>query len=92
MEALLEVVKDDNLWVRYHAVNLLGDLADPSTEGVLLQLLEKDEPPVQAAAATALGKCCCVESIKVLEQFSDHPDPKVMEAVHESIETLKCLL
>lgn len=92
MEALLEVVKDDNLWVRYHAINLLGDLADPSTEGVLIELLEKDEPPVQAAAATALGKCCCVESIKVLEQFSDHPDPKVMEAVHESIETLKCLL
>ena len=92
LEALLDAVRDGNLWVRYQAVNLLGDLAEPGTEGVLEELLINDEPPVKAAAALALGKCGSTGSIKVLENFTDHPDPKVMEAVHESIELLKCLL
>jgi len=90
--ALLDVVKDENLWVRYQAVNLLGDMEDASTQGVLEQLLINDEPPIKAAAAMALGKCGCTESLEVLERFCEHPDPKVMQAVHESIESLRCLL
>lgn len=91
-DALVEVVKDGNLWVRYHAVNLIGELGERDTEALLLGLLANDAPPVKAAAASALGKCGSAESIKELEGFASHPDPKVMEAVHEAIESLRCLL
>lgn len=89
-EAVITALKDKNIWVRYHAVMLLGEMQDPGAEGHVTELLIKDEAPVKAAAARALEKIGSPGSVRVLEQFLDHPDPTVRTAVENAIGTIRC--
>ncbi|MBI5809996.1 MAG: HEAT repeat domain-containing protein [Deltaproteobacteria bacterium] len=52
--ALLGALKDENMWVRYHAVLLIGEIADNGCEGIVIDMLEHDDAPVKAASARAL--------------------------------------
>lgn len=88
--ALVTALKDANMWVRYHAVLLLGSLDAPDCESLIIKTLEEDEAPVKAAAARALELQGAVNSVRVLEGFEDHPDPNVKEAVEKALKTLRC--
>jgi HEAT repeat protein len=89
-EALTRALKDSNVWVRYHAVVLLGDLDGDGTEDLIIGLLENDEPPVKAVAAGALGKIGTEKSVQALEKFIDHDDSNVRSAVEKAMEILTC--
>ncbi len=88
---LIEVLKDKNIWVRYQAVLLLGEFSEDDTEGVIIDLLIKDAAPIKAAAAKTLAKMGSKKALGTLENFLDHPDPAVREAVYNAIGTIKCL-
>jgi HEAT repeat protein len=93
-EALMQALKDPNVWVRYHAVTLLGDMSveggDDGIEELILGLLEKDEPPVIAASAVALGKIGTEASMESLVQYIDHEDSNISSAVERAMEMLSC--
>ena len=94
-EALMQALKDPNVWVRYHAVTLLGDISGGEDGGdgiekLILELMEKDEPPVIAASAAALGKIGTGASMETLVQYIDHEDSNVSAAVESAMEMLSC--
>ncbi len=94
-EALIEALKDPNVWVRYHAVTLLGDIlaeggAADGIEELILALMERDEPPVMAASAGALGKAGTELSLEALVQYIDHEDSNVSAAVEGALEMISC--
>ena len=93
-EALIQALKDSNVWVRYHAVTLLGDMSveggGDGIEELILGLMEKDEPPVIAASAAALGKIGTEASMESLVQYIDHEDSNVSAAVERAMEMLSC--
>ena len=88
--ALVHALMDRNIWVRYHSVLLLGELGEHDVEGLIIEKLVKDEAPVKAAAARALERLGATESVDILMQFVDHPDPSVRGAVESAIESLRC--
>lgn len=88
--ALLKVLADKNIWVRYHAVVLLGEMCESDTEDAIIEALKKDEAPVKAVAAKALEKFGSSKAVDVLEQFIDHPDHTVRGAVENALGALKC--
>ncbi len=88
--ALVKSLTDRNIWVRYHAVVLLGELGDCGVEELIVNKLLKDEAPVKAAAAKALERLGAADSAVHLEQFLSHPDPSVRGAVESALESLRC--
>ena len=88
--ALLCSLGDRNIWVRYHAVVLLGELGESDVEEVIVEKLLKDEAPVKAAAAKALERLGAHDAATHLEQFLSHPDPSVRGAVESALESLRC--
>lgn len=88
--ALTASLRDRNIWVRYHAVVLLGELGDSDVEELIIEKLLKDEAPVKAAAAKALERLGSTGATSHLEQFLSHPDPSVRNAVESALETLRC--
>lgn len=88
--ALTAALNDRNIWVRYHAVVLLGELGECDVESVIIDKLLKDEAPVKAAAAKALERLGAQSAAVHLEQFLSHPDPSVRGAVESALESLKC--
>ncbi|MBI5969918.1 MAG: HEAT repeat domain-containing protein [Deltaproteobacteria bacterium] len=89
-KALIAALSDGNIWVRYHAVLLLGELRENDVEERILEMLVNDSPPVKAAAAKALEKTGTSRAIPVLERFADHPDTAVSGAVRDAIGILQC--
>ncbi len=89
-KALLAALNDSNIWVRYHAVLLLGELREGDVEERILDILVNDAPPVKAAAAKALEKTGTSKAIPVLKRFADHPDAAVSGAVRDAIGILQC--
>jgi HEAT repeat protein len=88
--ALLSSLRDRNIWVRYHAVVLLGEFGDLEVEDMIIEKLLKDEAPVKAAAAKALERLGAHGAAVHLEQFLNHPDPSVRGAVESALESLGC--
>jgi HEAT repeat protein len=88
--ALVSSLRDRNIWVRYHAVVLLGEFGDCEVEDMIIEKLLKDEAPVKAAAAKALERLGAHSAAGHLEQLLNHPDPSVRGAVESALESLRC--
>jgi HEAT repeat protein len=88
-EILLGLLKDKNVWVRYMAVQLIGELGYDKAEDGLLELASSDEPPVKAAVAKTLERVGTMKSIPVLQELLEYPDESVNEAVREAIDSIK---
>jgi HEAT repeat protein len=88
MPALQKAIKDGNVWVRYHAVTLLGDNPQAESIPILIERLREDEPPVQAAAAFSLERLEATEAVEELTSLLDHSDHNVTAAVERALETL----
>lgn len=89
-QALMEAFGDANLWVRYNAVMLLGDMRAVEAEDAVIGLLRSDEPPVKAAAARTLAVIGTRKAVPVLEEFLGHPDHNVRAAAEFAIGILRC--
>ncbi|MEK7773506.1 MAG: HEAT repeat domain-containing protein, partial [Deltaproteobacteria bacterium] len=87
---IVKALNDKNLWARYQAVMLVGEICGNEFEERIIDILKKDEPPVKAAAAKALEKIGTSRSVPVLEEFSCHPDPSVRAAVENALGSLRC--
>ncbi len=90
-ETLKELLRDKNLWVRYHAVRVLAEMRAMDAEDVILDLLSKDEPPVKVVCAKALEEFGSTKAIDVLKKLCKHPNPTVRGAVTSAIEAIRCL-
>lgn len=88
-DELVGLLKDKNVWVRYMAVQLLGELGYDKAEDVLLVLVAEDEPPVRTAVAKTLEKVGTMKSIPVLQELLEYPDESVNEAALEAIDSIK---
>ncbi|MBI5903908.1 MAG: HEAT repeat domain-containing protein, partial [Deltaproteobacteria bacterium] len=89
-DGVVKALNDRNLWARRQAVILVGDICGAEFEETIIEMLEKDEPPVKAAAACALVKIGTPRSVPVLERFLHHPDPSVRAAVENALGSMRC--
>jgi len=88
-ELLVGLLKDDNMWVRYMAVQQIGELGYGQAEDAMLELIKSDEPPIKTAVAKALEKVGTMKAVDVLQELVDYPDQSVNEAVMEAIDSIK---
>lgn len=89
-QALMEALADTNVWVRYNAVQLLGDMRVAGAENAIIEHLRGDEAPVKAAAAKALAAIGSIKSIAFLLELRAYPDPNVKAAVTNALGILRC--
>ncbi len=89
-EALREKLEDKSLWVRYHAVTLLGEMLDRGAEDMLMEMLRNDEPPVRAAAAGALARMVSERALPILKSMYDDADASMRCAIVRAIEEIEC--
>lgn len=89
-DAVRERLKDSNLWVRHHAVTLLGEMLDIDSEEALIDILENDLPPVKAAAARALAGFSSEMAIPVLKALYDGSEPSLRSTIIKAIEEIEC--
>ncbi len=89
-DALRLRLDDENLWVRYHAVTLLGEMLDRGSEDRLIGMLGSDEPPVQAAAAGALGVMGSEKALHILKSMYESAEPTMRTAIEKAIEVMGC--
>ncbi|MBI5886837.1 MAG: HEAT repeat domain-containing protein [Deltaproteobacteria bacterium] len=88
--ALMEALGDTNVWVRYNAVQLLGEMRVTGAEDAVIGLLRGDEAPVKAAAAKALAAIGSKKSVAALTELLAHPDSNVKAAVTHALGILRC--
>ncbi len=88
-ELLVELLKDENMWVRYMAVQHIGELGYGHAEDAMLELIKSDEPPLKMAVAKSLEKVGTMKAIPVLQELADYPDESVNEAVMEAIDSIQ---
>jgi len=89
-EALRDRLGDSSLWVRYHAVTLLGEMLDREAEDKLLEMLRNDEPPVRAAAAGALASMVSDKALPILKSMYEEADASMRCAIEKAIEEIGC--
>ncbi|OGQ60484.1 MAG: hypothetical protein A3J24_05085 [Deltaproteobacteria bacterium RIFCSPLOWO2_02_FULL_53_8] len=89
-QALMDTLGDANIWVRYNAVQLLGDMRVAEAEDAVIALLRSDEAPVRAAAAKALAAIGSQKAVAALMELRAHPDQNVKTAVTSALGILKC--
>ncbi len=77
---VVQALSDDDMWVRFKAVNLLADKGATEAEEKLIELLKDDEVPVKISAARALGKLGSKDAVDTLKSFTDHEDSNLSEA------------
>lgn len=90
VETLRRKLADKSLWVRYHAVTLLGEMIDRGSEEALIDMLCNDEPPVKAAAAGALARMDSERALPILKSMHEDADPSVSFAIEKAIEVMGC--
>ncbi len=88
--AVRECLTDSNLWVRHHAVTLLGEMLDMDSEEAIIEILEKDAPPVKAAAVRALAGFSSEKALPVLKSLYEGSDPSLRSAIIKAIEEIQC--
>ncbi len=88
-ELLVGLLKDENMWVRYMAVQHIGELGYGHAEDAMLELIKSDEPPLKMAVAKSLEKVGTMKAIPVLQELADYPDESVNEAVMEAIDSIQ---
>jgi len=89
-DAVRERLSDNNLWVRHHAVTLLGEMLDMDSEEALIEILENDLPPVKAAAARALAGFSSEMAVPVLKALYGGSEPSLRSAITKAIEEIEC--
>ncbi len=87
-KALVGVLKDDDLWIRFKAVGMLGDKKVEGVEDALIGLLEKDEPPVKIASAKALGQTGSDKALDVLKRFTNDKDIYLRDAARDAFRAI----
>ncbi|MFQ5427415.1 MAG: HEAT repeat domain-containing protein [Thermodesulfobacteriota bacterium] len=89
-EALRDKLSDSSLWVRYHAVTLLGDMLDRDAEDTFIDMLRDDEPPVQAAVAGALARIDSKRARPILKSMYEDAEPSMRDAIVKAMEVMGC--
>jgi len=89
-DAVRERLRDSNLWVRHHAVTLLGEMRDIDSEEALIEILENDLPPVKAAAARALAGFSSELAVPVLKALYYGTEQSLRSEIIKAIEEIEC--
>ncbi len=89
-DAVRERLGDSNLWVRHHAVTLLGEMLDRDSEEALIGILEKDAPPVKAAAVRALASLASQKALPILKGLYEVSEPSLRCLIIKAIEEIEC--
>ncbi|GAI05617.1 unnamed protein product, partial [marine sediment metagenome] len=76
-------------WIRYHTIEILGELKVREATGLLLHNLKGKDPFLKIASIKALGLIGDKETLSVLEALMHDQDPNVRRTVEESLEKLK---
>jgi HEAT repeat protein len=85
VKPLAELLKESAYPKRVAAVDLLGEIGDPSTVPPLLTALNDSDPFLRRAAANALGHMGRTETVGPLISTLKDPDPKVRGAAANSL-------
>ncbi len=69
VEALMTLLEDEDVWVRWWAVSALGEMEDALAVGAVIAALKDDDETVREAAADALGLVGGLEVEQALEEY-----------------------
>ena len=72
-------LSDTDTSVRHAAVHSSGLLRDAESTSLLILLLEEDTPPVQRAAAEALGRIGTAPAVSALLAAASNPSDRILE-------------
>ena len=95
IQLIPEMVQDERIRVRLGAVTLLEDLFEWKP-GLVYQLipsigtlLDHENPTIRGDAASALEIILHPESLRLLKEHMNEPNPQVREVILEAIDTLE---
>ncbi len=83
---IITALSDEDMWVRFKAVNIIGEKKLEDAEGKLIELLGSDLVPVKISSARALGTLGAKAAVEPLKAFIDHEDQNLKEAAIQAIE------
>lgn len=75
---LLKAVGDADMWVRIHTCRSFSHFREPAAEKAIIRLANDRMPPVQAAAAEALGMHGTKKAVSVLRGLLNDPEKEVV--------------
>ncbi len=85
VEYLVLALKDENKWVRFTAVNALGNIGDLRSVDHLIGMLNDEDKDVRFATAEALGKLGDPKASDALRQTSIRDNEFVKIAAEEAL-------
>ncbi len=91
LQSLARALADPSSSVRQSAAEALGQIANPVATGLLLDVLDNAQEPleVRAAAARALGKLRLPQVLSPLQHLLDAPEPILRAAAIEAFGALR---
>jgi HEAT repeat protein len=88
VEAVLPLLEDKDMWVRLHAVRILGQAGREDVLSRIEPLLSDCDMPVVLAALESLEAIGGREAFGLLSRAEDHPDERVRDAAARAIERM----
>ncbi len=83
---IITALSDEDMWVRFKAVNIISEKKLLSAEAKLIELLDRDLVPVKISSARALGTLRAKAAVEALKAYIDHEDQNLKEAAISAIE------
>ena len=87
-DALLPLLEDKDMWVRLHAVRMLGQRGDDGMLRHLAPMLGDPDVPVVLAAMESIAAIGGREAFELLTRAEEHADGRVREAASRAIEAM----
>ncbi|MBI5328536.1 MAG: HEAT repeat domain-containing protein [Deltaproteobacteria bacterium] len=82
---IIDAADDEDMWIRFRAIEILGEKNVKDAEGFIIDKLMNDELPVKAACIKTLGSIGSKNSLYVLKGFIDHSDPYLSAAARGAL-------
>jgi HEAT repeat protein len=89
LDHITKALKDEDKWVRYTAVDALGNIGDKKSVDALVSMLKDVDQDVRFVAAMSLGKIGDAKAHEPLNECSKTDNCFVRIAAEEAIEKLQ---
>jgi len=83
------LLDDDDVWVRYHMINLIGDLANPKYCNYIFDYLDSDDDIIKIATIKALSRMGCKDALPQFSKLRSEKNTDIVEAAEMAINNLQ---
>ncbi|MBD3258853.1 hypothetical protein GF377_10495, partial [candidate division GN15 bacterium] len=82
------LLDDEDVWVRYHTITSIGELADSQFVSYVIPYLEDDQDIIKIAAAKALAQMGGREAVPHLEKLVKDKNPDLVDAARLALQRI----